>query len=321
MTRLIEPGLKKLARVLALSLALCSAACTSTPLRYPVDGDPFERVNRSVYAFNSKLDHAVLRPMARGTSSLPVPLSRALHNFIDNLMYPVTAVNDFLQGNLHHGTNDLARLLLNTTVGIGGLLDPATAAGLDRNCQDFGITLGKWGVPRGPYLVLPLLGPSTVRDAAATTPGLFVYVLVPGPAIGLGILGGDAIEERARLLPADMLVESAYDPYAFQRNIYMQHRDFQVRESNEQLTKATHPTRAPPAARVQPTSVHSLRRSPAGRCARRVPCCALAHRTELPWNCSRPSIPAAPFARSAPHPSIGLSYASSSKRPFKHRAR
>lgn len=241
MAPLIAPRLQKAVRLLTLLLALCSTGCASVSLRHPVDGDPFEHVNRSVFAFNTNLDHALLRPIARSSTMLPAPLSSALRNFVSNLLYPITAVNDFLQGNLHDGTNDVARLLLNTMVGVGGLLDPATTAGLDRNCQDFGITLGKWGIPGGPYLTLPLLGPSTVRDAAATMPELFAYVLVPGPAIGLGILGGNAIEDRARLLPADMLVENAYDPYAFQRNVYLQHRDFQVRGSSEELTEANDP--------------------------------------------------------------------------------
>lgn len=238
MARFVALHLEKAARLVALSLALCSAGCASVPARRPAAGDPFERFNRSVYLFNTKLDHAVLRPMARRTRTLPVSVSHGIRHFFDNLLYPITIVNDFLQGNVHDGANDVARLMLDTTVGIGGIFDPATPAGLVRHCQDFGITLGKWGVPRGPFLMLPFLGPSTLRDAAAAVPELYAYVLVPGPAIGLGIYGANSLEYRAQLVPAETLIENAYDPYAFQRNAYVQYRDFQVRGSTPQVAQS-----------------------------------------------------------------------------------
>jgi phospholipid-binding lipoprotein MlaA len=245
MALLLAPSIGKTARLVALGLALCSAGCASLPAGHPAAGDPFERLNRSVYTFNTKLDRAVVRPLARTSRKLPAGLSRAVHNFFDNLLYPVTIVNDLLQGNGRDGARDVARLVLNTTVGIGGLFDPATGAGLDLNYQDFGITLGKWGVPKGPYLILPLVGPSTVRDAGASIPGLYAYLIVPGPAIGIGILGMSAVDNRAELLllPADRLVENAYDPYALQRSVYWQHRDFQVGASPKPMVQAEDPPR------------------------------------------------------------------------------
>jgi phospholipid-binding lipoprotein MlaA len=194
----------------------------------PAPRDPFERFNRSVYSVNTTLDHAVLRPVARGSSKIPAPVSNVIRNFVSNLLYSLMIVNDFLQANFHDGANDVARVVVNTTVGLGGLFDPATAMRLDRNCEDLGLTLGKWGVPSGPYVMLPFLGPSTVRDTLGAASQRAGYLIVSGPAIALDIYGTDAIEQRAALLPTDALLVSAYDPYALERSMYLQERDFHV---------------------------------------------------------------------------------------------
>jgi phospholipid-binding lipoprotein MlaA len=202
--------------------------CASLPSGHPSPRDPFERVNRSVFRFNSALDRALLRPLAQGSRRVPQPISQAIFNFVGNLTYPLTIVNELLQARFHDATRDVARLVVNTTVGIGGLLDPATGIGLERHCEDFGITLGKWGVPSGPFLMIPFLGPSSVRDAVGMVPEIFAYVVVPGPAIGIPLLGANALEQRKQLLASDKLISSAYDPYAFERSIYLQVREFKV---------------------------------------------------------------------------------------------
>jgi phospholipid-binding lipoprotein MlaA len=188
-------------------------------------------MNRATYTFNDKLDKAVLRPVARTYRRVtPQFMQTGLRNFMSNLSYPVTMVNDLLQGEFRPFLNDTGRLIVNTTLGIGGLFDPATVAGLDKNDRDFGQTLGKWGLKSGPYLVLPLLGPSDVRDtfgkAGDTVSDPRFYIKNRWWSWGLWTVG--KIDDRAQLLPADAALDSAYDPYAFMRNVYLQHRDFKV---------------------------------------------------------------------------------------------
>jgi len=149
-----------------LALCLGLTGCATLPSGKPDPRDRFERFNRAVFVFNTKLDHALLRPVAREYVKVtPQPIRTAVNNFLTNLAYPTTIVNQFLQGNLNDGVGDTARLLVNTTLGLGGLFDPASGMGLDRHGADFGQTLGKWGAHGGPFLMLPLLGPSTGRDA------------------------------------------------------------------------------------------------------------------------------------------------------------
>jgi len=141
------------ARVAVAAFALGVIGRTSLPSGRPAPRDPLERFNRSVFKMNTALDHTLLRPLARDSQRLPGPVTEAIGNFVSNLMYPITLVNDLLQGKFHDTANDRARLMLNTTVGVAGVLDPATAVGLARNCEDFGITLGTWGMPSEiPYI-------------------------------------------------------------------------------------------------------------------------------------------------------------------------
>ena len=231
------------ARAVVAAIALGIAGCATLPSGHPAPRDPFERFNRSVFRMNAALDHAVFRPIACRSLKLPGAISTGISNFISNLFYPITTANDALQGKLHDTATDVARLVLNTTVGIGGVFDPATAVHLARNYEDFGITLGKWGVPSGPYLMLPILGPSTLRDAIGMAPQAYAYIVIPGAAIGLGLYGTDLIQSRAELLPADRLVESAYDPYAFERSIYLQRRDFWVNGDIKPLSATGDPPR------------------------------------------------------------------------------
>jgi phospholipid-binding lipoprotein MlaA len=207
--------------------------CATLPNGKPDPSDRFERVNRSVYKFNTALDHAVLRPVARTYVKItPTPVRRCVTNFFSNFEYPVTIVNDVLQGKFRDGASDVGRFGVNTVVGIGGLFDPASRWGLPKHDEDFGQTLGKWGVPPGPYLMLPLLGPSTVRDAPARLVDHYAsptaYISDTNVTIGLFLAG--AVDTRARLLDTDALRESAFDPYAFLRNAWLQHRDYLVHD-------------------------------------------------------------------------------------------
>jgi phospholipid-binding lipoprotein MlaA len=199
----------------------------------PAARDRFERFNRSVYKFNTALDHAVLRPAARAyVKVLPRPVRTSINNFTTNLAYPTTVANDFFQGKIADGVSDAARIVVNTTIGIGGLFDPASHMGLDRHTQDFGLTLGRWGVPSGPYLMLPFLGPSTVRDTVGLGPDyLLTYEIVSRNLITNNWVSGglfvvSQVDRRSQLLDTDKLLDGTYDPYAFLRNAYLQRRDY-----------------------------------------------------------------------------------------------
>jgi phospholipid-binding lipoprotein MlaA len=217
-------------------LLLCSCA-TLPPGDKPDPRDPWERMNRTTYKFNDKLDKAVVQPVARGYRRVtPHFVQTGIRNFLDNLNYPVVMLNDLLQGQFKAFFNDTARLLVNTTLGVGGLFDTATAAGLEKNDRDFGQTLGKWGAHTGPYVVLPFLGPSDVRDAFGrlgdeySSPRHYIR----NNYVNYGLWTLDVVDTRARLLDATKLLESAYDPYAFLRNAYLQRRDFKVNGGESQ---------------------------------------------------------------------------------------
>jgi len=221
-----------IAVALALGAALCG--CASIPAGKRDARDPLEGFNRGVYRFNSAADRGVLRPVARAWKAVvPAPVRRGLSNFIGNLGYPVVIVNDFLQGKVQDGGDDVARLLMNTVFGLG-FFDPASRAGLGKHDEDFGQTLGKWGVPAGPYLMLPLLGPSTLRDAPARVPDEYSDArhYLTDPYLRWGLWTADKVEARAGLLDTDKVLDSTYDPYAFVRNAWLQRREYQVRDGN-----------------------------------------------------------------------------------------
>jgi phospholipid-binding lipoprotein MlaA len=222
-----------LAVLLLLSLAACA---TQAPTRSD-PRDPWERMNRATFAFNDKFDKGVARPVARGyRSGVPHVVQTGIRNAFDNVDTTIVMLNDLLQGQLTSFMHDTSRLLVNTVIGIGGLFDPATAMGIDKNDRDLGQTLGKWGVRPGPYLVLPLLGPSDVRDTFGRAGDAFstprAYIKNPYWNYGSWLL--EKVDTRSRLLDADRLIESAYDPYSFLRNAYLQNRQFKIRGGSSQ---------------------------------------------------------------------------------------
>jgi phospholipid-binding lipoprotein MlaA len=161
---------------------------------------------------------------------VPQTLRTGVSNFFVNLNTPTVFINDALQGKLLAAANDLGRFLLNSTFGLGGLFDPATNAGLDKNNEDFGQTLGKWGVHSGPFVELPLLGPSDVRDAPArlvdayTNPQAYIHnIVIKYPLYGLYLL-----DTRQGLLYLDDTLKNVYDPYAFIRDAYLQRRAYLI---------------------------------------------------------------------------------------------
>ena len=216
--------------LLSVCLLLLCGCATLPPGSKRDPRDPWERFNRSSYRFNDALDRAVLKPVAKGYTHLPQPVQTGMHNFFDNLDYPVTIVNDLLQGQLIPFFSDIGRFVLNSTLGLGGLFDPATPAGLQKNYRDFGQTLGKWGVPPGPYVVVPLFGPYDVRDGIGSV--TVDYYANPRSYLPfwpeVGVYAVRTVDHRSRLLPLDATLQSAYDPYAFVRSASLQNRDFMV---------------------------------------------------------------------------------------------
>lgn len=215
---------------LTLTLAGCATTGPATP------GDPLERLNRGTYRFNDAIDRAVLKPVATGyRNHVPRVIRTGIGNVLSNLAFPTTIVNDLLQLKIKDAAIDIGRFAINTTLGIGGLLDPASHFGIRRNDEDFGQTLGRWGVPAGPYLVLPLIGPSTLRDAPSllvdSQTDLRVQLdLETEEKVALAVL--TVVDVRAGLLSVDQSIESAYDPYAFVRNAWLQRREYKVRDGD-----------------------------------------------------------------------------------------
>lgn len=229
--------------LLLLALLLGIAGCASLPPgAKPDPRDRFERTNRAIYKFNVAVDHAVLRPTARTyVRVVPNGARTAVSNFLDNFGYTKTILNDFLQGQFRTGASDTTRLVINTLFGLGGLFDVATPSGLDRHSADFGQTLGKWGVHSGPYVMLPILGPSTVRDTFGKLADTYSKPLayISDPYVVYPTYTVDLIDTRAQLLDLDKYIDQSFDPYAFVRNAWLQRRDYQVHpdkaESPEEL--------------------------------------------------------------------------------------
>jgi phospholipid-binding lipoprotein MlaA len=209
----------------AILLALSGCASTPEPAAPAVaqtPSDPYENFNRSVYDFNNKVDSNVIKPVADGyTAVTPEPVRNSVSNFFDNLKGINVTLNDFLQGKADQGASDLGRFLTNTTIGVGGIFDVASDLGMERHNEDFGQTLATWGVDPGPYLVLPLLGPSSARDGVgsifdrAVNPGTYV----PGPTVI------ESVNARVSADPAIKVSQEAVDPYIFVREGYLQHRE------------------------------------------------------------------------------------------------
>ncbi|WP_341237244.1 VacJ family lipoprotein [uncultured Limnobacter sp.] len=218
--------------ILLLGVLGLSTACTS--MRAPSESDPLEGLNRSIDGFNQVVDKAVIKPLAQGYDKVTPPeIKTVIGNFFSNLDDVSVAFNNLLQGKPKAAGSDITRFALNTTIGIVGLADVATELGFQKNDEDFGQTLGVWGMGSGPYLVLPLLGPSTLRDAPARfvdapLDPLYHYDDV---RVRNSLLVVNVVNTRARLLPATDLVERiALDQYAFVRDAYLKRRASLVRD-------------------------------------------------------------------------------------------
>ncbi|RQH02932.1 MlaA family lipoprotein [Paraburkholderia dinghuensis] len=216
-------------RAAAIGVAAFAMAGCAT-VQTPSKEDPWEGFNRTVFKFNDTVDQYAIKPVAQGYEKVtPQPVRDSITNFFANIGDVYNVANNLLQLKIADGVQDIMRIVINTVFGVGGLFDVATLAKLPKHNQDLGLTLGHYGVPAGPFLVLPLFGPSTVRDAIGTGGNYFINPLtyVNPAAASWGLYGLNLTSTRANLLGAtDLLEGAAIDKYSFVRNAYLQRRRY-----------------------------------------------------------------------------------------------
>jgi phospholipid-binding lipoprotein MlaA len=256
----MEPTLTCLRRSAAAPLwclvALVMSGCATVPADSGSDPrDPIESFNRQVFEFNDIVDRAVLKPVAQAYEYvLPEPVRDCISNIFSNFREPSNAVNNLLQGKPIDAASDTCRFVVNSTVGLLGCFDPARHMGLEKHNEDFGQTLGRWGIASGPYLVVPILGPSTVRDAIGiygAEPYLDPNFYIEKIRVRNAILGTRLVDQRAQLLQSDDLISgAALDKYRFVRDGFLQRRRSLVYDGS------------PPPAADDVSSEPSLRSAP-----------------------------------------------------------
>jgi len=220
----------------AVLFVLWVSGCASLPDEYRDPRDPLESYNRNIHAFNTAFDDVLLKPVAKGYKAItPEPLDRGVTNFFDNIADINSAVNNLLQFKLSRFGSDIGRVATNSTVGLLGFFDVATNMGLPSYKEDFGQTFGYWGGDPSPYLVLPVLGPSTLRDTVGLTGDILVdpFFSVEKNTIYWGFIALRVVDKRADLLTtSDILEAAAVDPYSFIRDAYLQRRRNQIYDGN-----------------------------------------------------------------------------------------
>jgi phospholipid-binding lipoprotein MlaA len=223
----------KFRKYITLAALTALAGCATTGGGDP--RDPIEPLNRVVFEFNDKVDIYALKPIAQGYNAvLPQPVRTGIRNFFANLRDPWIGVNNLLQGKIDWALSDMFRFIANSTFGIAGVFDIASDMGMEKHNEDFGQTLGRWGVESGPFLVLPILGPSTLRDGLGLVVDSYGYLPWHGPdwlnvdhdvAWRNALTALDTINVRAGLLESsDLLAQAALDRYTFARDAYIQRR-------------------------------------------------------------------------------------------------
>ncbi|BBN53939.1 VacJ-like lipoprotein [Pseudomonas chlororaphis subsp. aurantiaca] len=210
---------------------MCAGMLLVPVLAHAAEDDPWESINRPIFTFNDTIDTYALKPLAKGYQAVtPQFLEDGIHNFFRNIGDIGNLANDILQAKPHAAAVDTARLLMNTTIGVAGFFDVSTKMGLQRNDEDFGQTLGYWGVGSGPYVMLPFFGPSTLRDAPAKYVDSFTdgYRYVNDVPVRNSVFALEVVDTRASLLSSEKLISG--DKYTFIRNAYLQNREFKVKD-------------------------------------------------------------------------------------------
>ena len=224
----------QMALILLMGAALCPSASAADADLDP--RDPWERYNRDMYRFNEAVDRSFFRPLARGYNAItPDLVNRGITNFFNNLEDVRSALNNLLQFKFGRALSDVGRVAVNSTAGLLGFMDVASNVNLPRYNEDFGQTLGSWGVGAGPYLVLPFFGPSSARDGVGVAVDWFTdpVILIDNEWLRWGMRGLDIVDTRADLLYASRVLEqAALDPYSFIRDAYLQRRQDLVYDGN-----------------------------------------------------------------------------------------
>lgn len=251
---------RRAARFLPVLLLAFTAACANTPAQVTEkDHDPLESFNRAMFGVNAALDQVLIRPVTVGYREVvPEKGRRGVSNFLNNLSSPIMSVESFAQLDATNGFSHLWRFLLNTTFGLGGVVDFASENGLKARDTDLGLTLAYYGVPSGPYVYLPIFGPGTLRDSPSQIAEIFVdpvnYVNDTFTYVRGGMTMVDKRSENFKLL--DDLEDSSLDPYATLRSIYLQHRDASLksmmRVDNDQTTPVV--VKKPAAGKKRPAA-------------------------------------------------------------------
>jgi len=212
-------------------LSACASTDATDETSAYVEYDPLEPFNRKMHRFNMAVDKVALKPLARGYKKiLPSPVRRAITNFFSNLTTPRSALNNLLQGKPGHALNELGRFVFNSTLGIGGFFDIAGAGGMERYDENFGQTLSVWGVPDGPYVVLPFWGPNMASDAFAMPVDYYsdIWTHYDNSSVRSKVWLVRLVDVRYRLLSADSILEDSQDPYITIREAFMQNRTFRI---------------------------------------------------------------------------------------------
>ena len=195
--------------------------------------DPFEDLNRDIFIFNEKLDEKILKPAAIAYRKVTPQFARSgVTNFFNNLEEIDTTINQVLQGEFKYAFNDAGRFVINTTIGLFGLIDVASKMGLERHEEDFGQTLGVWGFDSGPYIMIPFLGPSNPRDLLSRPISSFLSgtFAMEDDDVKITLVGIDALETRERLLDAETLIIG--DKYIFVKDAYVQSREYEIKNGS-----------------------------------------------------------------------------------------
>jgi phospholipid-binding lipoprotein MlaA len=224
-----------------MALSLTLAGCVKNPA-YPED--PYEKFNRAMFGFDMRVDHVVYRPVTKVYTTITPPfLQHGIHNVFTNLGVITTVPNDILQGKFKYTLLDTWRFILNSSIGVGGLFDVASHLGFPKHYEDFGMTLAYYSdSQKSPYLVLPFLGPTTMRDTFAQP---IDYLSSPWPylhsnAVCYSTLALKWIDIRAQTMPANKLIDNAFDPYAFTRSAYLQQRADLIRNNKHDYVSSYH---------------------------------------------------------------------------------
>ncbi|RAU16740.1 VacJ family lipoprotein [Nitrincola tibetensis] len=220
-----------------LAVASLVTFVSIAPLQAQTESDPWEGFNRAMFSFNETIDRAAIKPLAQGYKFVTPELAQTgVSNFFDNLKGMRNFANNLLQGKVHNAFEDVARFTFNTTFGLVGLIDVATPMGIAKHDEDFGQTLGYWGMPSGPYVVLPFMGPSSVRDTVGMVPDWYLnpIVYIDDRATRNSLQALRLIDTRARLLEAERMISG--DRYSFIRDSYLQRREFLVRDGDVRVS-------------------------------------------------------------------------------------